>query len=179
MAGLMSMMGGGGMGTGSPADMSMIMNMMEDPAMQTMMQQVMSSPGVMEMMINSNPQLSAMIRSNPMMGEMMRNPEFMRSMLNPQVMQAAMRLQQNMGAGGLGALGAPGGAGAGGMPDMSALMAALDSQGVMAGQQPGEGLVCYHTAATLGSGLQQAPVGLQLSNDVQIHCSAKTVRAPC
>lgn len=68
--------------------------MMDNPAMRDMMVNMMSSPGVLDSIAASNPMLSQMLAANPALRTMMTNPESIRAMLNPQAMQAAMRMQQ-------------------------------------------------------------------------------------
>ncbi|KAK9820265.1 hypothetical protein WJX72_008285 [[Myrmecia] bisecta] len=131
--------GPGGVGGLGAPDVNAMMQMMQNPAMQQMMEQLMSQPGVMENLINSNPQLRSMADANPMLRETLRNPEMLRQMLSPQSIQAAAQMQaamQQLQASGLGGLGAGGpalgaGAGAGGqqMPDLGALMGMLGGGG--------------------------------------------------
>lgn len=53
-------------------------------------------------MINGNPMLQNMVNQNPMVREMLNNPQMMQSMMNPQMIQAALQMQQQMGQGGTG-----------------------------------------------------------------------------
>jgi hypothetical protein len=62
--------------------------------MMDMMASMMSAPGVLDSIVASNPMLQQMMDSNPMLRPMLSNPDFVRSMLNPQMMSAAMRMQQ-------------------------------------------------------------------------------------
>ena len=66
----------------------------DNPAMMDMMASMMNAPGVLDSIVASNPMLQQMMNTNPMLRSMLSNPEFVRSMLNPQMMSAAMRMQQ-------------------------------------------------------------------------------------
>ena len=45
-------------------------------------------------MINGNPQLRAMVDSNPQMRAALSNPDMMRQMMEPENIQAMLRMQQ-------------------------------------------------------------------------------------
>ena len=53
------------MGQGGQPDINSMMQAMQNPAMQQMVQNVMSQPGMMETIANNNPQLRAMMDANP------------------------------------------------------------------------------------------------------------------
>ena len=67
--------------------------MMQNPAMQSMMQQMMSDPVMMQQMIDSNPMLRQMMDANPQMRSMLSDPAFLQMATNPAVMQAMQSAQ--------------------------------------------------------------------------------------
>ncbi len=100
-AGGASPFGMGGMG-GMGMDPQQMAAMMQNPAMQQMMQQMMADPHTLDQMAAMNPQLGAALQ-NPAIRAMMTSPEFLRQMSNPNTMHSIAQMQQQMG--GLGALG--------------------------------------------------------------------------
>ena len=80
--------------------------MMNNPMMQSMLQQVASNPQMMVSMMESNPQMKAMLDANPFMRSMLSDPNFVRMAFSPENMRMATQM---MGAGGAG-----GGAGSNG-----------------------------------------------------------------
>jgi len=94
-----AMMGGNPMGGANPAMMGQLM---QNPMMQQMLQNVMQNPAMLQQMIQSNPMLQQMTQSNPMMAQMMSDPQFlqmsMQMMSNPQMMQALGGMQGVPGA---------------------------------------------------------------------------------
>jgi ubiquilin len=138
--------GGAGAGAGAQfpglppgMDMQQVFALMQNPAMQQMMQQMMANPQLMQAMIASNPMLQQMLAQNPAMA----NPAFLNQMFAgagaapaagvagaaPPVDIAAL-LQGLGGAQGAAAFG--GGGGGGGGPDLNALLAALGGGGAPA-----------------------------------------------
>eukprot|EP01119_Soliformovum_irregulare_P003867 TRINITY_DN14915_c0_g1_i1.p1 TRINITY_DN14915_c0_g1~~TRINITY_DN14915_c0_g1_i1.p1 ORF type:complete len:495 (-),score=109.43 TRINITY_DN14915_c0_g1_i1:61-1545(-) len=85
-------MGGLG-GTGGLGDFS---QMMQNPAVQTMMEQMLSNPELMQQAMQSNPMLQQAMGSNPELRNMFSNPEVIRQMANPANMNAIMQMQQAM-----------------------------------------------------------------------------------
>jgi len=73
------------------------LQMMENPNMQQMMQQMMSNPETMRMMMDSNPMLRQMRETNPQAAAMLDNPEMMRSMMQPDTLRSMAQMQQAMG----------------------------------------------------------------------------------
>ncbi|KAH6560367.1 hypothetical protein BASA60_000364 [Batrachochytrium salamandrivorans] len=73
-------------------------NIMADPAMASMLGQMMSNPQFMDSLIAMNPQLSSMM--TPQMRQVMQSDQFRAMLSNPQMMQAMM--QMNAGAAGAG-----------------------------------------------------------------------------
>ncbi|KAI9665300.1 MAG: hypothetical protein M1831_001737 [Alyxoria varia] len=95
----------GGMGVPQgPEDM---LRMLDNPMVQSQMNEAMNNPHVIQMMQNS-----PMVRNNPMMREMLNNPEMRRMLMDPQFIRSSMRMSEMMGGG----PGARGQGGAGGMP---------------------------------------------------------------
>lgn len=81
---------------GMPSDMNGMVEMLENPMMRQMMDQMMSNPQMMQQMMNSNPQLRQMMEQNPQAAAMFSNPETMRAMMDPANLRAMMQLQQSM-----------------------------------------------------------------------------------
>lgn len=83
------MLGGAGDSPSQPnfmqPDMGQITQMLENPAMQSIMSSVLSNPDVLDEFINSNPAIRQMIESNPQLRESIRNPQFLSQLTNPQV----------------------------------------------------------------------------------------------
>ncbi|KAK2564687.1 Ubiquilin-1 [Acropora cervicornis] len=81
----------------------MFQNMMQSPYMQDMMQRMVQNPELMASIVRSNPmfqgntQLADQVTANlPEFMSQMQNPAFQQAMSNPQVMQAMMQIQQGM-----------------------------------------------------------------------------------
>lgn len=96
-----------------------MMQMLENPAMQQMMQQLLADPNLMRTMVESNPQLRTLMQSQPQLAAMLQNPELLRTMLNPEVLRATRQLQEALGRSGsdinqLPGFGSPFGMGTGG-----------------------------------------------------------------
>ncbi|KAH9608956.1 hypothetical protein KSS87_008832 [Heliosperma pusillum] len=81
---------------GGAQDLSSMSQIMQNPAMSQMMQNVLSNPQFMSQIVNTNPQLRAMTESNPQLREMMQNPELLRQLASPDTMQQMMTLQQSL-----------------------------------------------------------------------------------
>ena len=96
--------GAGAFGLPPGVDMAQVMQMMNDPAVQQMMQQMMSNPQLMAQMMQNNPYLAGMGQQNPMMQQMMQNPAMLQSMMG-------------------------GGAAGAGAPDLASLMAQMGAMG--------------------------------------------------
>ena len=133
-----------GMPPGGPQNMDQIMQMLENPLMSQMMNDlVQNNPDMIRTMLEAqNPMMRQMFQGNP---EMANN--FIRTMFNPTNMRSMMETQRNMGNGALpnfGALGGmpgmfggmpPGalGAGAGGDLDFSSLLQQFQQTGLGGG----------------------------------------------
>ena len=86
------MLGGAGGNSDSPSqpnymqpDMGQITQMLENPAMQSIMASVLNNPDVLDEFINSNPAIRQMLDSNPQLRESIRSPQFISQLTNPQV----------------------------------------------------------------------------------------------
>lgn len=92
-------MGMPGMGMPGMAgmDTNQMLQMMQNPMVQSMMTSMLSNPDMLRQLEESNPMLRSMLDGNPAMREMMRNPEMMRQMMNPAVIQQASQLMASMG----------------------------------------------------------------------------------
>merc|ERR1740122_463910 len=159
MQAMMGMMGGAGMpsagaGASNPMgrmDPAMIGQMMQNPVMQQMMNNMFQNPAMLQQMIQSNPMLQQMSQQNPMMAQMMSNPAVlqgaMQMMQNPQMIQMLQNPQMMQALGGtpgaMRGLPAPtatppaGDAGAPAVPPanpMAAMMQAI--MGMMGGSPP-------------------------------------------
>merc|ERR1719262_642404 len=93
-------MGGAGM------DPAMMSQMLQNPMVQSMMQNISSNPQMLQQMIQSNPMLQNMAQQNPMLQQVLNNPQMLQTMMNPQVMQAMLNMRQSMAGMGMGAPGA-------------------------------------------------------------------------
>jgi len=70
--------------------------MLENPAMQQMMEQAFSNPELMRQMMNTNPMLQQLRQTNPQAAAIFDNPDAMRNMMNPQNLRAMVQMQQAM-----------------------------------------------------------------------------------
>jgi ubiquilin len=115
-------------------DMNQVLQLMQSPAVQQMIQQTFSNPAFTEQLINSNPILQQLIEANPQMRQIFTNPQLLQAMTNPQTLQAIVQMQQAMqqlqASGLLPVLGIPiGGQQASGGMDWSALFGAPPAAG--------------------------------------------------
>lgn len=99
-AGLDQMPGMAGMGgmAGMPGmlDPQQALQMLQNPFVQNMMQQMAQNPQMFQLMIQSNPMLRQMMESNPFVAQMMNDPAALQQMLNPQAIQAALQFASMM-----------------------------------------------------------------------------------
>ncbi|OEL36133.1 Ubiquitin domain-containing protein DSK2b [Dichanthelium oligosanthes] len=98
--------GQGGLGSpdlGSMPDASLVNQMLQNPAMMQMMQNVMSDPQTMNQLLNFNPNARNLMESNTQLREMFQNPEFLRQLTSPETLQQLLSFQQTL----LGQLGQP------------------------------------------------------------------------
>jgi len=83
-------------GVPTQANLEQTIEMLENPMVANMMNQMFSDPQAMRQMMDSNPMLRQMSDSNPQMAQMLSNPEAMRQMMNPQNLRAMSQLQGAM-----------------------------------------------------------------------------------
>ncbi|CAN8271292.1 unnamed protein product [Cochlearia groenlandica] len=81
---------------GATPDASQLNQILQNPAMTQMMQNILSNPQAMNQLMNLNPQVRSMLDSNPQVREMMQNPDFLRQFSSPEMMQQMMTLQQSL-----------------------------------------------------------------------------------
>lgn len=74
-----------------------MMQLLENPAMQQMMQQMFADPTMLRTIMESSPQMRALMQTQPQLATMLQNPELLRTLLNPDVMRAARQLHDAMG----------------------------------------------------------------------------------
>lgn len=101
--------GGNGTGTGENArgaepgpgfggmNGDSMMQLLENPAMQQMMQQMFADPTMLHTIMESSPQMRALMQNQPQLATMLQNPELLRTLLDPDVMRAARQLHDAMG----------------------------------------------------------------------------------
>jgi len=77
-------------------NLASMQQLMQNPAIQGYMRQVMSDPQLMQQMISSNPMMQQMVNSNPQMQQMLSNPQFLQMMTDPSTINAALQMQSGM-----------------------------------------------------------------------------------
>ncbi|KAJ6836109.1 uncharacterized protein M6B38_267385 [Iris pallida] len=80
---------------GGMQDPSLINQVMQNPAMTQMMQNLFSDPQYMNQMLNLNPQMRSLME-NTQIREMMQNPEFIRQLTSVETMQQLLSFQQTL-----------------------------------------------------------------------------------
>ena len=70
--------------------------MLENPLVQQMMDQMMQNPAVLQQMMDGNPMMRQLRETNPQMAQMMSNPETIRTMMNPSNLRNMLSLQNSM-----------------------------------------------------------------------------------
>ena len=98
--------GAGGFGASNPWTNPMVGNnagnlnaslqMLENPMINQMMQNVLNNPEQLRMMMDANPMMRQLRETNPQMAAMMDNPETMRAMLDPNNIRAIAQMEQAM-----------------------------------------------------------------------------------
>ncbi|XP_062209754.1 ubiquitin domain-containing protein DSK2a-like isoform X1 [Phragmites australis] len=88
-ADLGSMLGGG-------SNASFLSQVLQDPTMMRMMQNIMSNPQSMNQLLNINPNVRNMMESNTQLREMFQNPEFLRQLTSPETLQQLISFQQSL-----------------------------------------------------------------------------------
>ncbi|KAL8092179.1 hypothetical protein AgCh_034470 [Apium graveolens] len=79
---------------GGVPDPSVMNNLLQNPGVSQMMQNLLSNPQYMNQILGTNPQLQSMFDMNPQLREMMQNPDIIRQLTSPEMMQALLS-QQN------------------------------------------------------------------------------------
>lgn len=85
----------GNMLGGSP-DASFLSQLLQNPAMMQMVQNIMSDPQSMNQLLNFNPNARNLMESNSQLREMFQNPEFLRQMTSPETLQQLLSFQQTL-----------------------------------------------------------------------------------
>ncbi len=113
VAGIGSMGGMGGMGgMGNGPSIQQSLELMQTPAMQQVMQQMLADPGMIDRLAAMDPRMGQLLASNPQMRGMLRDPNFVAHLTNPDTIRTMANLQA--GGGFTGMSGMPG------MPGMPA-----------------------------------------------------------
>ncbi|KAF6984036.1 hypothetical protein CFC21_002099 [Triticum aestivum] len=81
---------------GGPPDAALLSQMLQNPAMMQMMQNIMSDPQSMNQLLSMNPNARSLMESNTQLRDMFQNPEFLRQMASPEALQQLLSLQQTM-----------------------------------------------------------------------------------
>lgn len=92
---------------GPPPDEDSMLNMLENPQIQSSLNEALQNPAMIDMMIQQNPMLRDM---GPGVRQMMQSPEFRRMLTDPAQIRQMMQMQRAMGLGGPGGAGGAGGA---------------------------------------------------------------------
>ncbi|KAK1303476.1 Ubiquitin-like protein-NEDD8-like protein RUB3 [Acorus calamus] len=78
---------------GSMQDPAFVSQFLQNPAVQQVMDSMLSNPEYMNQVLSLNPQMRAMMDANPQMREMMQNPELIRQLTSPEALQHMASLQ--------------------------------------------------------------------------------------
>ncbi|XP_024931996.2 ubiquitin domain-containing protein DSK2a isoform X1 [Ziziphus jujuba] len=81
---------------GGMQDTSSLNQIMQNPAISQMMQNLLSNPQFVNQTLGLNPQTRSMLDSNSHLREMLQNPEFLRQLTSPETMQLLLTLQQSL-----------------------------------------------------------------------------------
>uniref|UniRef100_A0ACD5TMS4 Uncharacterized protein n=1 Tax=Avena sativa TaxID=4498 RepID=A0ACD5TMS4_AVESA len=81
---------------GGPPDASHLSQMLQNPAIMQMMQNIMSDPQSMNQILNMNPNARNLMESNTQLRDMFQNPEFLRQMTSPEALQQSLSFQQTL-----------------------------------------------------------------------------------
>ncbi|KAF3321124.1 ubiquitin domain-containing protein DSK2a-like isoform X2 [Carex littledalei] len=90
MPDLTSLLGGG------MPDPSHFNQLLQNPAMMQMMQNMMSDPQTFNQLLGFNPTLRSLLDTNPQLRDMIQNPDFIRQLMSPETMQQILSLQQSL-----------------------------------------------------------------------------------
>lgn len=81
---------------GAMPDANHLSQLMQNPAINQMMQSLLSNPQYMNQILNLNPQLRGMLDSNTQLREMFQNPNFLRQLTSPDTLQQLLTFQQSL-----------------------------------------------------------------------------------
>ncbi|KAJ5454762.1 Ubiquitin domain-containing protein DSK2 [Penicillium daleae] len=84
-------------GMGPPPDSEAMLSMLENPQIQSQINEALQNPAMIDMMIQQNPMLRDM---GPMARELMQRPAFRRMLTDPASLRQMMQMQRAMGMGG-------------------------------------------------------------------------------
>jgi len=135
----------------NPPNMDQTLQMLENPMIQQMMNQLTSDPATMQAMMDGNPMLRQLRQSNPQLAAMMSNPDTIRSMMNPDNLRSMVNMQRTMGNMGTPGMSMPNNLGGSGSANANNLF-----QNMMSGTPP-------PMSASSGSNLNATP-GLDFSS---------------
>uniref|UniRef100_A0A452YSH4 Ubiquitin-like domain-containing protein n=1 Tax=Aegilops tauschii subsp. strangulata TaxID=200361 RepID=A0A452YSH4_AEGTS len=79
---------------GGPPDAALLSQMLQNPAMMQMMQNIMSDPQSMNQLLSMNPNARSLMESNTQLRDMFQNPEFLRQMASPEALQVKSVVMQ-------------------------------------------------------------------------------------
>ncbi|WOL05890.1 ubiquitin domain-containing protein DSK2a-like isoform X3 [Canna indica] len=81
---------------GRMQDPSLLSQVLQNPAMSQMMQNLLSDPQYVNQMLNFNPNVRSLLESNTQLREMLQNPDFLRQLMSPETMQQLLSFQQSL-----------------------------------------------------------------------------------
>ncbi|XP_010548223.1 PREDICTED: ubiquitin domain-containing protein DSK2a-like [Tarenaya hassleriana] len=81
---------------GAMPDANLLSQLMQNPAVNQMMQSLLSNPQYMNQILNLNPQLRGMLDSNTQLREMLQSPDLLRRMTSPDTLQQLLTFQQSL-----------------------------------------------------------------------------------
>ncbi|CAL4928863.1 unnamed protein product [Urochloa decumbens] len=89
-------LGSADLGSIGGSDASFLSQVLQNPTMMQMMQNIMSNPQSMNQLLNINPNVRNMMESNTQLREMFQNPEFLRQLTSPETLQQLISFQQSL-----------------------------------------------------------------------------------
>ncbi|CAD5170504.1 unnamed protein product [Musa acuminata subsp. malaccensis] len=81
---------------GRMQDSSVLSQVLQNPAMMQMMQNLLSDPQYVNQVLNFNPNMRSLLESNGQLREMLQNPDFLRQLMSPETMQQLLSIQQSL-----------------------------------------------------------------------------------
>jgi len=94
---------GGGLGATPPGfglenclDPNVVSQMMQNPMVLQMMQQIFADPQAVDRLLGSNPHIRQMMENDPQVRQMLTNPEFLAQLSDPQTIQTMLQIQRSM-----------------------------------------------------------------------------------